>query len=257
VVFERLTDRAREVLACGRLAAQQCGHRRIEAPHLLVGILRTRDTKGCEALNRAGLRYVEVLTAVEGMYPQAEDEPDAPPVLSAQAKRLLEDALDEAVSAGQRFVETAHLALACTRPDAPASIKPLVAGREPVIRAAARGALQRSARLEAELRARRRSGPPDPSRAAHIAALERANAIRLRRVQLKRDLQSGRLSIRKLLLDPPQFIEAAKVFDILLAVPTYGPVKVNRLLTQCAISPSTTIADLSQRQRDGLLDVLR
>jgi hypothetical protein len=44
---------------------------------------------------------------------------------------------------------------------------------------------------------------------------------------------------------------------MLLAVPKYGRVKVNRVLTQCRISPSKTFGGLSQRQRDELTSALR
>jgi ATP-dependent Clp protease ATP-binding subunit ClpA len=257
VVFERLTDRAREALACGRLVAQQCGHRRIEPAHLLVGVLRNRDTTGCQALNEAGLRYIEVMTEVEEMYERAEDQPQAPPLLSVQAKRLLEDALGEAVAAGQRFAGTAHLALAFSRADAGSPVGALVAGREQAIRVAVHIAVGRSAQVEAELRARRRQAPPYRSRAARADALQRANMTRTQRAQLKRDLKSGRESIHDVLLTPPGFLQAAKVFDILLAVPSYGRTRVSSVLTRCRISPSKTIGGLSERQRDALLDVLR
>jgi hypothetical protein len=256
-VFERLTDRARAALVCARLAAQQCGHGSIEAPHLLAGILHNRETKGCQALNQAGLHYIEVLTVVEQMYPRAEDRPDAPPLLTAQAKHLLDLALDEAVGRGRRFVETAHLALACSRPDAPAPIRALVAGCEPAIRAAVHDALDRSAQLEAQLRYRRRAITPYRSPAARADALKRANLTRTRRAALKRDLKSGRTSFPSLLLDPPEFVQTAKVFDLLLAVPHYGRKKVTSLLARCRISPSKTLGGLSLRQRDALLEVLR
>jgi hypothetical protein len=58
-------------------------------------------------------------------------------------------------------------------------------------------------------------------------------------------------------MDPPEYVETAKVFDMLLAVPKYGRVKVNKVLTQCRISPSKTIGGLSQRQRDELVSLLR
>ena len=74
--------------------------------------------------------------------------------------------------------------------------------------------------------------------------------------QLKRDLKAGRSSIHQLLLDPPEFLETAKVFDMLLAVPKYGRVKVNKVLTQCRISPSKTIGGLSERQRAELVSML-
>jgi hypothetical protein len=88
-------------------------------------------------------------------------------------------------------------------------------------------------------------------------ALQRANEIRSRRAQLKRDLKAGRTSIHDLLLSPPDYLETAKVFDMLLAVPKYGRVKVNKILVTCRISPSKTIGGLSERQRTELVSLLR
>ena len=88
-------------------------------------------------------------------------------------------------------------------------------------------------------------------------ALQRANEIRTRRATLKRDLKAGRTKIHDLLLDPPDYLETAKVFDMLLAVPKYGRVKVNKILVQCRISPSKTIGGLSERQRTELVSMLR
>ena len=44
---------------------------------------------------------------------------------------------------------------------------------------------------------------------------------------------------------------------MLLAVPKYGRVKVNKILQQCRISPSKTIGGLSERQRTELVGLLR
>ena len=88
-------------------------------------------------------------------------------------------------------------------------------------------------------------------------ALQRANEIRTRRAQLKKDLKGGRVSIHMLLTEPPEYVETAKVFDMLLAVPKYGRVKANKILQQCRISPSKTIGGLSQRQRTELVSLLR
>ena len=98
---------------------------------------------------------------------------------------------------------------------------------------------------------------PERSLTQRLDALERANVVRTERAQLKRDLKAGRKSIHTLLMDPPDFVSTAKVFDMLLAVPKYGRVKVNKVLTQCRISPSKTIGGLSQRQRDELVSQLR
>ncbi len=98
---------------------------------------------------------------------------------------------------------------------------------------------------------------PERSLVQRMEALQRANEIRTRRAQLKRELKAGRTQIQPLLLDPPEYLQTAKVFDLLLAVPKYGRVKVNRILTQCRISPSKTIGGLSLRQRTELVSYLR
>src|SRR6201987_3616988 len=97
---------------------------------------------------------------------------------------------------------------------------------------------------------------PQRSLNQRMDALARANQIRIKRAQLKRDLKSGRLSIHSLLLEPPEYVETAKVFDMLLAVPKYGRVKVNKILAHCRIAPSKTIGGLSERQRSELISLL-
>jgi hypothetical protein len=98
---------------------------------------------------------------------------------------------------------------------------------------------------------------PERSLVQRMEALQRANDIRSRRAQLKRDLKAGRQPIHELLLDPPEYLETAKVFDLMLAVPKYGRVKVNKILSTCRISPSKTIGGLSQRQRTELVELMR
>ena len=90
-----------------------------------------------------------------------------------------------------------------------------------------------------------------------MEALNKANNIRSKRAKLKRDLKAGKTNIQTLLLDPPKYVETAKVLDMLLAVPKYGRVKTNRILNQCRISPSKTIGGLSERQRSELVTQLR
>ncbi len=101
------------------------------------------------------------------------------------------------------------------------------------------------------------SAAPERSLIQRMEALQRANRIRTRRAQLKKDLKAGRVSIHSLLLEPPEFVQTAKVLDMLLAVPKYGRVKVNKVLQQCRISPSKTIGGLSERQRTELVSMLQ
>ncbi len=90
-----------------------------------------------------------------------------------------------------------------------------------------------------------------------MEALGKANSVRSERARLKRELKAGRESIHDLLLEPPASIDTAKVFEILLAVPKYGRVKVNKVLGDCRISPSKTFGGLTPRQRTDLVSHLR
>lgn len=98
---------------------------------------------------------------------------------------------------------------------------------------------------------------PERTVRQRMDALVQANEVRTRRAQLKRDLKAGRVKIHDVLLEPPECVETAKVFDILLAVPKYGRVKVNKVLVQCRMSPSKTVGGMSQRQRTELVSMLR
>ena len=98
---------------------------------------------------------------------------------------------------------------------------------------------------------------PERSLTQRMDALQRANEIRSERARLKRDLKAGRTQIHGLLLRPPEYLQTAKVFDLMLAVPKYGRVKVNRILAQCRISPSKTLGGLSERQRSELVSCLQ
>jgi hypothetical protein len=86
-----------------------------------------------------------------------------------------------------------------------------------------------------------------------MEALKRANDIRVRRAQLKKDLKNGSASIDDVLREPPDYVSTAKVFDILMAVPKFGRVKAARFLNQCRISQSKTVGGLSERQRAELI----
>ncbi len=83
-------------------------------------------------------------------------------------------------------------------------------------------------------------------------ALNQANEVRARRAALKRDLKAGKTSLGELLLDPPAFLQTAKVYDILQALPKVGSVKATRILNSARVSPSKTFGGLSDRQRAEL-----
>jgi hypothetical protein len=98
---------------------------------------------------------------------------------------------------------------------------------------------------------------PTRSLEQRMDALRRANDIRVARARLKRDLKSGTVRVEEILADPPDYVGTAKVFDMLMAVPKFGRVKAARFLNQCRISQSKTVAGLSERQRQELVELFR
>ena len=109
--------------------------------------------------------------------------------------------------------------------------------------------------VAAESRARAPSTGLTPERSLdqRKQALKRANEVRTKRAALKRELKAGRVTIQKLLLNPPPYLLTAKVIDMLLAVPKVGRVKANRVLKSCRVSPSKTFGGLSERQRKEMV----
>lgn len=88
-------------------------------------------------------------------------------------------------------------------------------------------------------------------------ALVRANEIRSARAKLKLDLKTGHTQIYELLLEPPDIVHTMKVFDLMMATPKYGRVKVNKVFVKCRMSPSKTIGGMSLRQRTEIVSILR
>ena len=87
-------------------------------------------------------------------------------------------------------------------------------------------------------------------------ALRRANEIRSKRAELKRQLKSGEVTEQRIIQDPPDYVATAKVFDMIVAAPKYGKVKATRMLNQCRISQGKTLGGLSERQRAELVELL-
>lgn len=104
---------------------------------------------------------------------------------------------------------------------------------------------------------------PDRSLEQRMDALDRANAIRSARSAFKRVLKdAGNVEARyraaeMIALDEPASEFASmKVWDLLMAVPGLGRTKVNRLSLVARVSPSTTLAGMSWRQRETLVELL-
>lgn len=98
---------------------------------------------------------------------------------------------------------------------------------------------------------------PPRSTEQRMDALQRANEVRTRRAQLKRDLKAGRVDPVQPLTRTPEWVDTMKVFDLLLAVPKVGRIKALKALQRCQIAASKTVGGLSERQRRELVARLR
>lgn len=97
---------------------------------------------------------------------------------------------------------------------------------------------------------------PERSTDQRLLSLAKANLHRSLRAQLKVDVKAGEKRAPLVILDPPEWAETMKVWDLLMAVPRFGRAKVGRMFRMHHISPSKTLAGLSGRQRDELAQAL-
>jgi hypothetical protein len=87
-------------------------------------------------------------------------------------------------------------------------------------------------------------------------ALERANAVRIARAKLKKDLACGKADLAPLILNPPEFAASAKVVDLLVSIPKIGQVKAHQILNHARIAPTKTLGGLTSRQQGELVNLI-
>lgn len=91
-----------------------------------------------------------------------------------------------------------------------------------------------------------------PLRQRH-QALERANDIRIRRAQLKRDVRDRSARIEDVLREPEWFMFSVPVCELVSWAPRIGRVRVNRVLRRAEIWPLREVGMLTLRQRERLI----
>ncbi len=88
--------------------------------------------------------------------------------------------------------------------------------------------------------------PTDPQR---LRALERANAIRLARAELKRRIAEGDISVAEVLLEPPPHATSWAVWDLLISQRRWGTSRCRKFLWKNHINETKQIGALTERQR--------
>jgi hypothetical protein len=91
----------------------------------------------------------------------------------------------------------------------------------------------------------------------HLRALQRANAVRLARADLKRRVAEGDISAAEVILSSPWEAASMTVSDLLTSQKRWGSTRCRKLL-QCALIPENkTIGSMTERQRRALAQMLR
>jgi hypothetical protein len=98
---------------------------------------------------------------------------------------------------------------------------------------------------------------PGRSPEQRLDALRQANEVRSARAKLKQDLAAGRIEFAHIIASPPAYARTARVRDLLLVLPKIGSVRAGRILSQCGIAHSRTLAGLTDRQRTELIKLFR
>lgn len=112
--MERFTQRSRTVLSLAQEAAMSMESASIDSDHLLLGLLNEPDGAAAQALGAAGVHASEVANLAR-KHSQARRRSGAPPDMSADCKRTLELAVDEARRLGHNYIGAEHLLLGLLR----------------------------------------------------------------------------------------------------------------------------------------------
>ena len=115
-MFERFTERARQVVVFAQDEARRLNHDYIGTEHILLGLLREEEGLAARALGSLGIGVEEVREQVARIVGPGEEEVHGGQIpFTPRAKKVLELALREALSLGHRYIGTEHVLLGLVR----------------------------------------------------------------------------------------------------------------------------------------------
>jgi hypothetical protein len=91
----------------------------------------------------------------------------------------------------------------------------------------------------------------------HLQALQRANAVRLARAELKRRVALGEINAAEVIEECPWEAASMPVSDLLTSQHRWGHTRCRRVLQSVPISENKTIGSMTDRQRRALASLLR
>ncbi len=116
-MFERFTERARQVVVLAQEEARALKHNYIGTEHLLLGLLREEEGVAARVLDGLEVSVEEVRAAVVRIVGSGEESPQGQIPFTPRAKKVLELALREALSLGHNYIGTEHILLGLVRED--------------------------------------------------------------------------------------------------------------------------------------------
>src|SRR5207253_7953647 len=108
-MFERFTERARQVVVLAQEEARTLKHNYIGTEHILLGLLREEEGLGARVLESLGVTLEEVQGQVARIVGEGDEVTTGQIPFTPRAKKVLELALREAQSMNHNYIGTEHL----------------------------------------------------------------------------------------------------------------------------------------------------
>ena len=114
-MFERFTERARQVVVLAQEEARTLKHNYIGTEHILLGLLREEEGLAARVLEGLEITVEEVRAQVIRIVGSGEEVTSGQIPFTPRAKKVLELALREALSLGHNYIGTEHILLGLVR----------------------------------------------------------------------------------------------------------------------------------------------
>ncbi len=114
-MFERFTERARQVVVLAQEEARTLKHNYIGTEHILLGLLREEEGLAARVLESLEITVERVRAQVVRIVGSGEEVTSGQIPFTPRAKKVLELALREALSLGHNYIGTEHILLGLVR----------------------------------------------------------------------------------------------------------------------------------------------
>jgi ATP-dependent Clp protease ATP-binding subunit ClpA len=114
-VFERFTERARQVVVLAQDEARTLKHNYIGTEHILLGLLREEEGLAAQVLEALDITLEETRAEVARIVGPGDELATGQIPFTPRAKRVLELGLSSALSLGHNYIGTEHLLLGIVR----------------------------------------------------------------------------------------------------------------------------------------------